>query len=63
MREKRRLTDGTHDITKNHEYVWVAPLVYRYLSNTASFVFFGITCLITLIEVAALLTTFEEEMC
>ena len=41
---------------------WVALLVSRYLSNTASFVFYGIACLIQLIVVAALLTTFEEHM-
>ena len=31
------------------EYIWVALLVYRYLSNTASFVFYDVTCLIRLI--------------
>ena len=41
----------------------VALLVQRYLSNTASFVFYGITCLIRLIELAALFNTFEENMC
>ena len=31
----------------------VAPLVSRYLSNTASFVVYDITCLIRLVEFAA----------
>ena len=39
-------------------------LGWHYLSNdAASFDFYGITCLIRLIEFAALLTTFEETMC
>ena len=42
---------------------WVALPVQRYLSNTASFVFYGITRLIRLIESAALFATFEENMC
>ena len=33
------------------------------LSNTASSVFYGITCLIRLIEVAAPFATFEENLC
>ena len=36
---------------------------WRYLSNAASFVFYSITCLIRLIEFAALFTTFAEHMC
>ena len=44
-------------------FTWVALLVERYLSNTASFVFHGITCLTQLIEFAALLTTFEKHQC
>ena len=35
----------------------------EYLSNTASFVVYGITCLTRLIEFAELFTTFEEHMC
>ena len=35
----------------------------RYLSNMTSFVFYGITCLMRLIEMATLFTTFEEHMC
>ena len=42
---------------------WAALLVERSLSNTASFVFYGITCLKRLIESAALFATFEEEVC
>ena len=42
---------------------WVALLVLRYLSNTASVVVYGITCLIRLIEFAAWFTTFEEHTC
>ena len=41
----------------------VALLVSRYLSNTASFVFYGIACLTWLIEFAALFATFEESVC
>ena len=41
---------------------------WHYLSNAtcliqASFVFYGIACLIRLIEVAALFATFEENLC
>ena len=42
---------------------WVALLVQRYLSNTASLVFNGITCLIRLIQFATSITTFEESVC
>ena len=38
-------------------------LVQRYLSDAASFVFYGITCLMRLIEFAASFVTFEENMC
>ena len=41
---------------------WVALLALRYLSNTASFVFYGNTCLIQLIEFAAVFVTLEEDM-
>ena len=40
---------------------WVALLVWRYLSNAASFVFYGITGLIRLIEFAVWFATFEEK--
>ena len=43
--------------------VWVAILAQRHVSNTASFVFYSITCLIRLSEFAALLTTVEEQVC
>ena len=43
--------------------IWVALPVRRYLSNAASFVFYGIACLMRLIEVTALFATFEENMC
>ena len=37
---------------------------WHYMSDDmASFVFYGITCLIRLIEVAPLFTTFEENIC
>ena len=39
---------------------WLALLVQRYLSNTASFVFYGIACLLRLLGSATLFTTFEE---
>ena len=43
-----------------HMY-WVALLVWRYLSNTASFPFYGITyCLLRLIQFAAWFVTFEH---
>ena len=35
----------------------------RYLSKAASFVFYGVTCLIRLIEFAACFAKFEENMC
>ena len=38
-------------------------LSHGYLSNRASFDFYGITVLIRLIEFAALLTIVEEHMC
>ena len=34
----------------------------NYLSSTAPFVFYGVTCLIRLIEFATLFATFEEDM-
>ena len=40
----------------------MALLVQRYLSNTASSVFYGIACLIRLAGFAALFATFEEDM-
>ena len=46
-----------------YEYIWAALLVYSYLSNTTSSVFYSITCLIRLMEFAALFATFEETMC
>ena len=47
----------------NTDTTWVALLVKHYLSNTSSFVFYGITYPIRLIGVAALFTTVEEHMC
>ena len=44
-------------------FSWAALLVQRYLSNMASFVFYGITCLIRLIEFATGFATFEESQC
>ena len=43
--------------------IWVAVLVQRYSSTAASHVFYGITCLIRLIEFAALFATCEEHLC
>ena len=37
--------------------------VQRYLSNAASFVFYGVACLIRLIEFATFFATFEERLC
>ena len=42
--------------------LWLALLVQRCLSNTASFVFCGITCLMRLSEFAPLFATFEESV-
>ena len=33
------------------------------MSNTASFVFYGVACLIRRVDFAALFTTFEEHAC
>ena len=41
---------------------WVALLVQRYLSNTASFGLYGTTCLSRLTEFAALFTVVEEPL-
>ena len=38
---------------------WVALLVQRYLSNTASYAFYGIACLIRRIEFATFFAAFE----
>ena len=46
-----------------YTYTWVELFVWRYLSNTASFVFSVNTWLIRLNEFAALFTTFEEHVC
>ena len=43
--------------------LWVSLLFERYLSNTTSCVCYGITCLIRLIQFAALFTTLEERVC
>ena len=41
---------------------WVALFVWRYCSNTTSFVFYGITCLIRRIEFAAVFVIYEERL-
>ena len=43
--------------------IWVALLVWRCSSDAASFVFYGTTCLIRLIEFATSFATFEESLC
>ena len=62
MHQPRRHQSERPELTASFPTVssWVALLVWRYLSNTASFVFYGITCLIRLIEFVALFVTFEE---
>ena len=40
-----------------------AHIGWHYLSNAVSFVFYGITCLMRLVEVAALFATIEENVC
>ena len=47
----------------NRWYRWVALLVWSYLSDTAWFVFYGIACLMRLIEIATAIVTFEEHVC
>ena len=52
---------GAGNSTSVRSFGW-HYLSKRYLSNTASLVFYGITCLIRLIEFAALFATIEENL-